>query len=86
MAQVVKMPRFGQTMEEGTVVRWLKNPGDAVKVGEVLLEIETDKSVMEVESEFEGVILKRQAAEGDVLPCGQPLAWIGQPGDAIPDP
>ena len=86
MAQVVTMPKLGQAMEEGTVVRWHKNPGDAVKVGDVLLEIETDKSVMEVESECEGVVLKHEAAEGDVLPCGQPLAWIGRPGEPIPDP
>ena len=55
MAFAIKMPQFGLTMEEGTVAQWIKQEGDAVKTGDVLLEITTDKLTSEIESEADGV-------------------------------
>lgn len=81
MVQPFTMPKFGQTMEEGTVVRWLKNEGAIIKKGDIVLEVETDKAVLEVESDMDGVLLKIVAKEEQVLKCGETLAWIGQPGE-----
>ena len=78
------MPKFGMTMEEGTVLRWMKKEGDPVKNREVILEIETDKSAVDVEAERDGFLLKILAQEGDVLACGEPLAWIGDEGETVP--
>ena len=66
MAYELKMPQLGLTMEEGTVSKWIKKEGDTVKVGEVILEITTDKLTSEVVSETEGVMLKIVAQEGFV--------------------
>ena len=84
MAYELKMPQLGLTMEEGTVSKWMKKEGDAVKVGDVVLEITTDKLTNEVTSEVEGTMLKIVAQEGDDVPVKGTLAWIGQPGEAIP--
>ena len=86
MAEIFKMPKLGMDMEEGVVARWLKAEGDAVKKGEALAEIETDKSSVEVESPASGTILKLYCAEDEALPCGTPIACIGNPGEPIPDP
>lgn len=83
MATKVIMPKFGQTMTEGTVVRWEKKPGDAVAKGEVLLRIETDKSEMDVESEEAGVLLRIDVPAGQLIPCGTTLAWIGKKGEKL---
>ena len=83
MAFEVKMPQLGLTMEEGTVARWIKHEGDAVKVGDVLLEITTDKLTNEVTSEYDGVLLKIVAQEGEDVPVKGLLAYIGQPGEAV---
>ena len=82
MAYELKMPQLGLTMEEGTVSKWMKKEGDAVKVGDVVLEITTDKLTNEVTSEVEGTMLKIVAQEGDDVPVKGTLAWIGQPGQA----
>ena len=66
MAFEVCMPQLGLTMEEGTVSQWIKHEGDAVKTGDVLLEITTDKLTNELTSEQDGVVLKLVAQEGDV--------------------
>lgn len=84
MAETFTMPKYGMTMEEGTVSKWRKSEGDAIAKGEVLLDIEADKASMEVESETDGVVLKILVPEGETVPCGAPLAWIGQPGESIP--
>jgi len=68
MAYELKMPQLGLTMEEGTVSKWMKKEGDAVKVGDVVLEITTDKLTNEVTSEVEGTMLKIVAQEGDDVP------------------
>lgn len=86
MAELFKMPKLGMDMEEGIVVRWLKAEGDTVAKGEPLAEIETDKSSVEVESPASGVVLKLYCPEDEALPCGTPIACIGQPGEPIPDP
>ena len=85
MVQTVIMPKLGQTVEESTVVKWHKREGDLVKKGEILFEIETDKAVLEIESFFEGTLLKIIVAEGQTVPVSVPVAFIGQPGDKIPE-
>jgi pyruvate dehydrogenase E2 component (dihydrolipoamide acetyltransferase) len=75
MAEIV-MPRLSDTMEEGTILRWLKHDGEEVKRGEELVEIETDKANMTYESDQEGV-LETIAAEGDTLAVGEPIARVG---------
>ena len=86
MAEFFTMPKLGMDMEEGIVVRWLKAEGEQVQKGEPLAEIETDKSSVEVESPASGTVLKLYCAEDEALPCGTPIAYIGTPGDPIPDP
>jgi pyruvate dehydrogenase E2 component (dihydrolipoamide acetyltransferase) len=80
MAEIV-MPRLSDTMEEGTILRWLKQDGEHVARGEELVEIETDKAAMVYESDQDGT-LQRVAAEGDTLPVGQVIARVGDTGGA----
>jgi pyruvate dehydrogenase E2 component (dihydrolipoamide acetyltransferase) len=79
MAEIV-MPRLSDTMEEGTILRWLKSDGDEVQRGEELVEIETDKATMIYESDQSGT-LQTVAREGDTLPVGELIARVGVPGD-----
>jgi pyruvate dehydrogenase E2 component (dihydrolipoamide acetyltransferase) len=81
----VVMPRLSDTMEEGTVLRWLKQDGEHVQRGEELVEIETDKAAMTYESDCEGV-LQTVASEGDTLAVGEPIARIGAPDENGPLP
>ena len=83
MAYELLMPQLGLTMEEGTVTTWLKQEGDAIKVGEPILEITTDKLTNEVISEYDGTLLKIVAQEGEDIPVKGLLAYIGQPGEAV---
>ena len=76
MATKVVMEALSPTMEEGKLVKWLKNEGDAVKSGETLAEVETDKAVMELVARGEGVLRKRLIGEGETAPVGQLLAVI----------
>ena len=85
MAHPILMPKPGQMTEECTLVAWHKNEGDAVKKGDVLFEIETDKSNMDVEAFDDGVLLKIIAAEGQTVPVNTVCAYVGQPGEAIPE-
>ena len=85
MAYEVLMPQLGLTMEEGTVSQWVKHEGDAVKAGDVLLEITTDKLTNEVTSEHDGVLLKIVAQEGEDIPVKGLLCYVGQPGEAVGD-
>ncbi len=82
MANEVKLPRLGQGMEMGTIVRWLKNEGDPVQRGEPLYELDTDKVTQEVEAEASGVLLKIAVESGEV-PVGQTVAVIGQAGEQV---
>ena len=83
MAFEVKMPQLGLTMEEGTVTKWVKQEGDTVKAGDVILEITTDKLTSEVESEHDGVLLKIVAQEGEDVPVKGVLAYIGEAGEQV---
>jgi pyruvate dehydrogenase E2 component (dihydrolipoamide acetyltransferase) len=83
MPTEVKLPRLGQGMESGTIVKWLKSEGDAVQKGEALYELDTDKVTQEVEAEASGVLLKIAVAEGEV-PVGETIAFIGKEGEDAP--
>ena len=85
MAQPVLMPKFGQTVEEATIVRWRTREGERVGKGDVLFEIETDKAVLEVESFFEGTLLKVIVGDGCTVPVSSVVAFVGEPGEALPD-
>jgi len=83
MATELKMPQMGYDMEEGTVVRWLKEEGAAVGKNEAVAEIETDKAVVEFESESEGILISIVAPEGTIVPVGETIAVIGESGEHI---
>jgi pyruvate dehydrogenase E2 component (dihydrolipoamide acetyltransferase) len=85
MAHAILMPKPGQMTEECTLIVWRKAEGEVVHKGDVLFEIETDKSAMEVEAFDEGILLRQVVAEGTVVPVSAICAWIGQAGEAIPD-
>lgn len=78
----VNMPRFSDTMQEGTISRWLKHQGDTIKKGDILVEIETDKANMELESYDNGVLERILVQEGETVPIGQPIAVIGSGASA----
>ena len=81
MAELIKMPRLSDTMEEGTVASWLKKVGDKVEEGDILAEIETDKATMEFESFYEGTLLYIGVQVGETTNVDDPLAIIGQPNE-----
>jgi pyruvate dehydrogenase E2 component (dihydrolipoamide acetyltransferase) len=83
MAEIITMPRLSDTMEEGTVAKWLKKVGDKVAEGDILAEIETDKATMEFESFYEGTLLHIGIEEGDGAPVDALLAIIGAQGEDI---
>jgi pyruvate dehydrogenase E2 component (dihydrolipoamide acetyltransferase) len=85
MASEVKLPRLGQGMESGTINKWLKSEGERVAKGEPLFEVDTDKVTQEVESDFEGVLLKIVQREGEA-PVGQTIAYIGAEGEEVAEP
>src|SRR3954449_7443234 len=80
------MPRLSDSMEEGTVLRWLKSPGDEVSLGEELVEIETDKANMVYEAPGAGTLVEILAQEGDTLPIGQVIARVGEAGEKPSQP
>jgi pyruvate dehydrogenase E2 component (dihydrolipoamide acetyltransferase) len=82
MAEDIVMPRLSDSMEEGTVLKWLKSVGDEVSVGEELVEIETDKANMVYESDTAGTLIEILADENDTLPIGETIARVGEPGEA----
>jgi len=84
MVHAVRMPKPGQMTEECTVIAWHKKEGDPVRKGDVLFEIETDKSAMEVEAFDEGVLLRILAGEGETVPVNTICAYVGEPGEPIP--
>jgi pyruvate dehydrogenase E2 component (dihydrolipoamide acetyltransferase) len=85
MAHAILMPKPGQMTEECTLILWRVAEGEAVHKGDVVFEIETDKSAMEVESWDEGVLLRQVVPAGTVVPVNAVCAWVGQPGEVIPD-
>jgi pyruvate dehydrogenase E2 component (dihydrolipoamide acetyltransferase) len=85
MASDVLMPRLSDSMEEGTVLKWLVEVGGEVKRGEPLVEIETDKANMTYEADSDGVLIEVLAQEGETLPIGQVIARVGGAGEEITD-
>src|SRR2546421_14483 len=83
MATKVHMEALSPTMEEGRLVKWTKHEGDAVKSGETLAEVETDKAVMELVARADGQLIKVLAPEGTTVPVGNVVAWIGKPGEKV---
>lgn len=83
MASKVILPKLGQTMEEGTIVEWLKKEGDPVKKGETLFQVESDKAVLEAEAKESGVLLKILVGKGVKVPVLTPVGIIGQPNEDI---
>jgi len=81
----ITMPSMGADMTEGTIVKWLKNEGDKVSKGDKLAEIETDKTVVEMESYNEGILKKILVKEGTKIGVGKTIAYIGDPNDAVPE-
>lgn len=81
MAKKIIMPKLGLTMTEGTIVKWNKNIGDSIKAGEILLEIATEKLTNEVQADYDGIVLKLCAEEGDAVQCLEPIAYIGEIGE-----
>ncbi len=80
----VVMPALEMGQETGKLVAWLKKDGDKVAKGEPLLEVETDKAVLEVEATGDGTLAGVKANEGDVIPVGQTIAWILASGEKVP--
>src|SRR5256886_1017343 len=83
MATKVFMEALSPTMEEGRLVKWHKRDGDAVKTGETLAEVETDKAVMELVARADGVLRQVAVAEGQTVPVGSVVAVIAAPGEAV---
>jgi pyruvate dehydrogenase E2 component (dihydrolipoamide acetyltransferase) len=84
MAISVVMPALEMAQDTGKLVCWRKTPGESVAKGEILLEVETDKAVVEVEALADGVLAGVKAQPGDVIPVGQTIAWLLAPGENIP--
>ncbi|HYT29096.1 MAG TPA: dihydrolipoamide acetyltransferase family protein [Ktedonobacteraceae bacterium] len=83
--KTVEMPKMGDTMEEGKILRWIKHEGDAVKKGESLAEVETDKVNIEIEAFASGVLRKILVPEGNSAPIGAGIALIGAPDEPLPE-
>src|SRR5262249_3551182 len=84
MATSVVMPALEMAQETGKIVSWLKKEGDTVAKGEILLEVETDKAVVEIEATADGVLAGVKSHEGDVVPVGVTIAWLVAPGEQPP--
>src|SRR5258705_7159332 len=84
MAVSVVMPALEMAQETGKLVSWLKQEGERVRKGEMLLEVETDKAVVEIEAAGDGILAGVTAKPGDVVQVGRTLAWLVQPGEALP--
>jgi pyruvate dehydrogenase E2 component (dihydrolipoamide acetyltransferase) len=83
VAVEIVMPRLSDSMEEGTILQWFVAEGDAVKEGEPLVEVETDKASVTYESEHDGAVLAINAQVGDSVPVGAVIASVGEPGEAV---
>ena len=86
MSSQVTLPRLGQGMESGTIVRWLKSEGDRVEKGEPLYELDTEKVTQEVEADASGVLLRILAGEGEEIDVGKAVAVIGEEGEEVAEP
>jgi pyruvate dehydrogenase E2 component (dihydrolipoamide acetyltransferase) len=86
MANIIEMPKLSDTMTVGTLVKWLKKEGDAVKTGDMLAEVETDKATMELESFFDGTLVSIFVKAGSQVPLGAALCAIGKAGEKVEAP
>ena len=86
MATPITIPDLGTTVDQVKLLKWSKQEGEPVKRGEVLCEVETDKAVGELESVAEGVLLRQVVPEGAEVETGAIIAYVGAPGEAIPEP
>src|SRR6266850_2889881 len=84
MAVSVVMPALEMAQETGKLISWLKKEGEPVRKGEMLLEVETDKAVLEIEAAADGILAGVTAKPGDVVHVGHTIAWLVQPGEAPP--
>src|SRR5262250_1980578 len=84
MAISVVMPALEMAQDSGKLVSWLKQEGESVRKGEMLLEVETDKAVVEVEASADGILAGVTAHPGDVVHVGHTIAWLVQPGESLP--
>ena len=78
------MPKLGLSMETGTIGKWLKKVGERVEAGEIILEVESDKTTIEVEAFHAGTLLKILKEEGAEVPVTEVIGYIGEPGERIP--
>ncbi len=85
MPTEVKLPRLGQGMDEGKILNWLKAEGDVVEAGDDLYEVETEKVNIEVEAPAGGTLLRIVQPAGSTVPIGTVIAWLGEPGEEVPD-
>src|ERR1700693_5289694 len=84
MAISIVMPALEMAQETGRLVAWLKKEGDSITKGDLLLEIETDKAVLEVEAAADGILSGVVGQVGTDIPVGQTIAWILEPGEDVP--
>ena len=84
MPQVI-MPKMGDAMEEGTLLKWLKSEGDEISEGDPIAEIETDKVTLEIEAEAAGTLAQLMVSEGDDVPVGEAIAFIAGEGEEVPE-
>ena len=85
MATLIPMPKWGMTMQEGTVGSWLKAEGDRVEAGEEIVEIESDKAIQLVESPASGILARILVTAGETVPITTPIAVIVDEGEAVPE-
>src|SRR5580700_11172492 len=85
MAHSIVMPALEMAQETGKLLSWRKKEGEAIAKGEPLLDIETDKAVVEIESPADGILAGVRAQAGDVIPVGQTIAWIVNVGEKPPE-
>ena len=79
------MPQVGQDIPAGTVAEWLKQENDPVKQGEVIALVESEKAVFEIEAEADGVLLRILHDAGDEVPILEPIGYLGEPGEVLPE-
>ena len=85
MGNFMMMPKLGMTMTEGKIVKWLKNEGEKIEKGDDIFEVETDKTTLEVDAIYGGILLKKYFHEGDTVSCDAKIAYIGEAGEAVPE-
>lgn len=85
MGNFILMPKLGMTMTDGKIVKWLKNEGDKIEKGDYIFEVETDKTSLEVDSLYSGILLKKYYDAGDDVPCNLEIGFIGEEGEHMPE-